>query len=442
MASTLKQPNDLLRYHRKLRHWTQKDVADELYNLCQENEERERGIINSNMVGAWERGDHPPSLFWQKKLCQLFGKDATELGVIENQGVTKSSNPDGTTLMPSTPVSKSDTLPDHLNYISRRGFLHIAGGAVGTTLFTNLPFRSALHLSHLLRTEELLSIYATNIPICWRLYFDGCFLEADSLLSDCLPSLATLVLQASPYQKWAASLASKAHQLACMFALQAQKFGKALVHAKQAFHYGQVAEDPNVQVASLIRKGLVYFYLERPEQKLATYQEAIQYSSSASPLLRGRVYMGLAEAHSNFGQKQEYQAKHFLELAHKTFPDNPREDPNYVYTFFKLPQEYGGLIYLNLNEPSKAWEAFARVDKAIPTTVSPERVELSIRQARASAALGNLEQTRAYLEAAIISAAELGSDLRYNETHEVYQQVLRQWGQEQQIKELSDLFIR
>src|SRR5712691_2713001 len=96
-----------------------------------------------------------------------------------------------------------------------------------------------------------------------------------------------------------------------------------------------------------------------------------------SPLLQGRVYMGLAEAHSSmvqqyeahssYAQEQECQALNFLERSYNTFPDHPKDDPNFAYTHFQLPRGYVGLIYLNLNQPSKAWEAFEQKDKTIPT---------------------------------------------------------------------------
>lgn len=82
-SSHLPRPNDRLRRHRKMRNWTQADLADELYQLC-EADERDRGIINANMIGGWERGEHQPSLYWQKKLCQLFGTTPDELGFLDN----------------------------------------------------------------------------------------------------------------------------------------------------------------------------------------------------------------------------------------------------------------------------------------------------------------------------------------------------------------------
>src|SRR5215471_11954355 len=80
------QPNTRLRYERKLRHWIQEDVANELSRLCdEEGDAPARGEITAKMVGIWERGEYTPGPFWQKKLCKLFGKNAEELGFIERQ---------------------------------------------------------------------------------------------------------------------------------------------------------------------------------------------------------------------------------------------------------------------------------------------------------------------------------------------------------------------
>lgn len=79
------QLNKQLRYYRKMRHWTQANLADELYKLCEQDPEFGRGIINANMIGGWERGEHMPSLFWQRKLCEVFGATADALGFVSGQ---------------------------------------------------------------------------------------------------------------------------------------------------------------------------------------------------------------------------------------------------------------------------------------------------------------------------------------------------------------------
>src|SRR5947209_17818787 len=74
-----KQPNHRLRREREQRAWTREDMADQLFRLCKANP-RGRGDINANMIGRWERGEHRPSLFWQKNLCELFGTSLELLG--------------------------------------------------------------------------------------------------------------------------------------------------------------------------------------------------------------------------------------------------------------------------------------------------------------------------------------------------------------------------
>ena len=96
---------------------------------------------------------------------------------------------------------------------------------------------------------------------------------------------------------------------------------------------------------------------------------------------------------------------------YEAFLVNPKEDPNFVFTHFKLSQGYEGIVYLNLNQPDNAWEALEQVDKNTPKLIVPDRVQLTVRQARASVALNNLEQSKTYLELAVASAETLGSKL-------------------------------
>jgi hypothetical protein len=124
------------------------------------------------------------------------------------------------------------------------------------------------------------------------------------------------------------------------------------------------------------------------------------------------------------------------------FPDYPKEDPNYAYTHFKLPQGYEGLIYLNLEQPGRAWDTLTLLDKAIPVSIVPDRVELTVRQTRALIALDDMTQAGFYLESAVNSAHTLGSDLRYQEAYDLYQKMLQRWPHESQVKDLAELFIR
>lgn len=63
-------PNELLIRARLERGWTQKDVADRI-----------GAPLNLN-VNRWERGKARPSAYYVQRLCEVFGKSASELGLL------------------------------------------------------------------------------------------------------------------------------------------------------------------------------------------------------------------------------------------------------------------------------------------------------------------------------------------------------------------------
>src|SRR5713226_1776422 len=66
-----------LRRERELRSWSQEQVAEKL------------GTSAPN-VSRWERGKTFPDTYYRQKLCELFGKSAAELGLIQNDTDEKS----------------------------------------------------------------------------------------------------------------------------------------------------------------------------------------------------------------------------------------------------------------------------------------------------------------------------------------------------------------
>jgi tetratricopeptide (TPR) repeat protein/class 3 adenylate cyclase/DNA-binding XRE family transcriptional regulator len=63
-------PNELLTRARLERGWTQKDLADRI-----------GAPLNLN-VNRWERGIAKPSAYYVQRLCEVFGKSASELGLL------------------------------------------------------------------------------------------------------------------------------------------------------------------------------------------------------------------------------------------------------------------------------------------------------------------------------------------------------------------------
>jgi predicted ATPase/class 3 adenylate cyclase/DNA-binding XRE family transcriptional regulator len=101
-------PNHLLRMARLERGWTQKDVADRI------------GAPLDLNVTRWERGTARPSAYYVQRLCELFGKSASELGLIPPQPEGTAA---GTTNTTDTGSSRTETEPGHASKVLPTGTL-------------------------------------------------------------------------------------------------------------------------------------------------------------------------------------------------------------------------------------------------------------------------------------------------------------------------------
>ncbi len=101
-GDTKKEPNERLKYEREWRGWTQKELVDRLLAMCED--EDDFPLISDDTVSRWERGVYNPQFFWQRKLCELFGKNAEELGFIKRPAVP------GPSFVSAPPLSSSQTL--------------------------------------------------------------------------------------------------------------------------------------------------------------------------------------------------------------------------------------------------------------------------------------------------------------------------------------------
>ena len=91
--------NEQLREQRILRHWRQKDVAEQLGTT----------IL---AIQRWERGYQQPSAYFRMKLCLLFGLSNLELGLEEDLFETEDSSSETTSEQRSRPkASRLWTVP-------------------------------------------------------------------------------------------------------------------------------------------------------------------------------------------------------------------------------------------------------------------------------------------------------------------------------------------
>ncbi|HEU5380331.1 MAG TPA: helix-turn-helix transcriptional regulator [Ktedonobacteraceae bacterium] len=460
--------NQKLRAAREKNLWTMADAAAAVG-------------VSEQTWSRWENGARKPHISTLKMLCEAFSATPGELGfghLVYQSTVEISPTWLGTKPILVTPVTSSvdmfeiglmalimaqqqnhwtvEDLQSHIEQtlreldamtiekpdqggISRRQALgFFAGLPIAIMGATQMAPSSASSLT----PEEVLPLYASGIPACWRLYFAGGLAEVRRVLPDYITQTVSIVQRSPKYQQVAASLASKAYQLEYLLALQRQDFGNALTQARLAFQYADLADDNNLRLASLVRQGNVFFALKRPLQCVQKYSEAIQYNKGTSSLLLGQAYIGLAEAQARMGLAQEAQYSHGLAL--DTFPGVPEDDPQYEYTHFNhfTLANFRGLMYLRLEQPQEAWQVFTQADKIIPQGLVPRRVELLSRQAATSLELGDLEQTSTYLEKATIAALKLGSELRFSENDDTYLQIQARWPSEKRVKALGELFQR
>jgi len=328
------KPNGVLRQQRLKRGWSLQRVADALYELSLKLHARHCGA-NGDMIGEWERGIKVPSPFYRELLCHLYEMDAEQLGFMGPPKNTFEAIDmfvlikEGDKKHDSSKICSYQIL--EADIVNRREATKQLG-ALSLPLITS-PLTQAAHLLH---NEEILSICVTNIPICWRLYFDGHLSEVHHVLLPLyIPQLAALTNETG-YQERAASVASKAFLLAAVIEMHYRNNRNALINAQQGVFYGKLAADLNLQIASLIQQGNIYFSLKQPLEELEAYQKAhhlcqkARYSSEVSPLLRGRVYIGLAKAYSQF--KEEKESLHCLSMAHERYPEHPEEDSAFSYT--------------------------------------------------------------------------------------------------------------
>jgi transcriptional regulator with XRE-family HTH domain len=65
-----KKPNKKLQHERELRGWSQQNVAEAIGT-------------DFKRISAWENGTNQPSPYYRAKLCEIFGKNAQELGFLD-----------------------------------------------------------------------------------------------------------------------------------------------------------------------------------------------------------------------------------------------------------------------------------------------------------------------------------------------------------------------
>jgi tetratricopeptide (TPR) repeat protein len=289
--------------------------------------------------------------------------------------------------------------------------------------------------------EYFLSHCSASLTACWHLLRGSDLETVDRLLSGYLMQLDMVARQPSRHQKTAARLASQAHRISGIIALHRNHIRAREHHCKQAVTYAILADDLPSHASALISLASTYFYEANPGRAATTYESALAYETSMSPLQRSRATAELAVVYGQLGQ--ERRALESVEMAESLYPEMPEQDPSYLYAEFtraSLTLEQG-LAYAALARRAPkhgyqhtAAEVFGRIEDASSNAV-PERIRYEIINHQASTAIlrQDLDAFESYVVRGIDGAVILNSKQRKKEVRTAWRLANTVWPNESRL---------
>jgi transcriptional regulator with XRE-family HTH domain len=297
---------------------------------------------------------------------------------------------------------------------------------------------------HLAPAEEILPACAAGITACRALLKDEEIATIEQILSAYLPILETLALQSSVHQQTAAHLVSQSYLLATILADHRRKLDHMESYSRAARRYGQLANDPNLEASALARLAVKFDYERRDRKALQTYQEALALPNFAqvSPLLRGRIYAGLAGSNAYCHQKDD--ALYYLGLAKDTYPEQVANDPSFhfAYSGENTMSLWEGLTNKHIGHYTAAWNAFSQHAKMQPQPGLREtnRAEFLNYVASIAVKQRELDASSLYIETAEGVAWQIKHEQRYAEVLDTFRSLQMLWPDEPVVRRLQDKF--
>jgi DNA-binding SARP family transcriptional activator len=240
-----------------------------------------------------------------------------------------------------------------------------------------------------------------------------------------LESLLSDTIRNASRQRESALLAARGLLLRSLIEAHRMKLATMVPLCKQAVAYAKYAGDHTTLCATLNGLAVAFKYNQQQEEAFKTYLEALCYcDDQANPLIRSRVYAGMAAAFAGKGRKHE--ADLYIHLACELFPTHPELDPHFLSADHGpyMLAYYQGIMYLVLNQPQEALKAFESYQEALPVSAVPRRNQLEITNHKGRAAIlsNNLEIYAECLQEGIEGALEIKSQKRLNELLGIFQE--------------------
>lgn len=289
--------------------------------------------------------------------------------------------------------------------------------------------------------EEFLPLCAAGLTACQELRQDERpegWMTIRRVLAAYLPTLEQLAQQSSPTKQSAAHLAAQGHLLVHMLADHYGKLEQMEAAARRARFYGQIAQDPNLEVSALIRLAVRFDYEHQYQKALEIYKEALALPgySSVSPLLKGRLYGGLAGMYGYC--QQASQALSFLDQAKETYPTAPEADPSFAFAYCgKRTLDLGeGLALEHTGHYTDAIDVYLRY---LPNLQEQRRAAGHLNKAAAVAIKQrDLDAAFLYLDTSEEEAWNTQQKQRASEVHDIVRGMHLVWPHEPKVKVLQE----
>jgi tetratricopeptide (TPR) repeat protein len=294
-------------------------------------------------------------------------------------------------------------------------------------------------------TELFLARCAVSLTSCWHLLRGSDLPAVGRAVSAYILPLDALAQQESRYQAVAARLATQAHRICGIITLHDNSVVLSMHHCASALRHAANGNDAASHASALISLASRYFYASSPQRAASLYEQASALGPGLPALLRSRAHAELAVVYGQLGREQD--AIRGAQLAEDLYPDQPEDDPSFLYAEFtpaSLVLEQG-LAYLALAERSpahgyqqKAADVFARI--ARPTLQAPERIRFEVvnHQADAAVLLDDLDAFERFMYSGLSGVALLGSRQRLKEMKAIWQRATGRWPGELRLKALRD----
>jgi transcriptional regulator with XRE-family HTH domain/tetratricopeptide (TPR) repeat protein len=463
----------------------------------------EHAEVDTATVCRWEKGVNHPYPRHVKKLCDLFGKTAQELGLIPFEpeeivppAVAVESRPreSGSTIA-FTKFFQNDLelrlqclISDWLSYRKSTDTCAVLQYQLSLQLEGSMFMneqqpqqnregvdrarrdalrRMALVPIHVLglgvlgaapprAPEEVLSHCAAGITACHYLakgQHEDLAL-AFSVLSTYLSPLKRIVDESSLYRKEASRLVGQALNIQSVLSVHREGAKRAANYARQAVIYSKESGDLSLQLMILQRLAWIYSCDKQSKQALGTALQAKYILESASlpvlPLIQSAVYGTVAKYQAQ--NRQQEEAFTALGVAHETFAvpaeDEERSgiDPDYNLSNLILRD---GLTHYYLGHYDEALDSFAKaidletLDPKVSASSERVRIELINHQVLASLKSSKREKGHSiYLwKAGMQGAIALRSEQRFIEALTAYDIMEALWSDDKRITELRDLIL-